>query len=153
MGRKAAMQMSLDVMLYLGVLGLDVTWNVQVVVVAFNLAPFHQSTIMVNGLLCIPSIHNALDVLLAQTVLCTIFFEAILCINKEDSLAAILVLFVYDDDGSWNACAKENVWRQSYDTLDIMLLDYMLADVVFCIATEKNTMWQNASTTSFICLH
>ena len=147
------MKMCLNVMLNLGILWLDISRNIQVVVVAHNLVPFHQSAIVADGLLCVPSIHDPFDVLLSQTVFRAVFLEAILRIDEEDTLTAVLVLFIDDDDGCRNTCTKENVWRQSDDTFDIVLLDDMLADVVFSIATEQHTMRQDAGTTAFVCFH
>jgi 2,3-bisphosphoglycerate-independent phosphoglycerate mutase len=57
------MKMSLNVVLYLGVLRLDISRNIQIVVVTLYLVPFHQTAVMVDRLLCIPGIHYTFDVL------------------------------------------------------------------------------------------
>ena len=103
------MQMSFYVVLNLGVYRLDVTRNIQIVVIFLNLTPFYQSAIMWYGLLGIPSIYDVFDILFTKAVLRTIFRKAVFGINDKDTLTAILVFLVDDDDGSRNTCTKENI--------------------------------------------
>ena len=105
------MQMSFYVVLNLRVYRLDVTRNIQIVVILLNLTPLYQSAIMWYGLLSIPSIYDVFDVLFTKAVLRTIFRKAVFGINDKDALTVILVFLVDDDDGSRNTCTKENIWR------------------------------------------
>ena len=105
------MQMSFYVVLNLRVYRLDVTRNIQIVVIFLNLTPFYQSAIIWYGLLGIPSIYDVFDILFTKAVLRTIFRKAVFGINDKDTLTAILVFLVDDDDGSRNTCTKENIWR------------------------------------------
>ena len=79
------MHVGIEILLHLGGTWLNVAWQVEVVAIALYLVPLDQSAVMVDGLLCIPSIYDTLDVLLTQTVLVTVLTEAILGINHENA--------------------------------------------------------------------
>ena len=149
------MQMCLNIMLNLCIFRLDVTRNVQVVVIllALNLTPFNHTTEMRDRQLSLPRINNTLDVLFTKTVFCSVLHESIFCIYEENTLTAILVFLVYDNDRCRNTRTEENIRRKSDDTLYITLLDNLLTDFIFGIATEQYTMRQDTSTTTFIRLH
>ena len=152
-GRKTAVQMRLDVLLYLAVHRLYVARDVQVEVVPFYLVPFHHAAIVDNGLLTLPGIHDTLDVLFTQAVLRSVLGKTILGIDVENALADVLVLLVDDDDGRRDACAKEDIWRQTDDALNVVLFHDVLADVVLGISTKQHAMGQNAGTTPHIGSH
>ena len=110
--RKSAMQMGIYIVLHLCIYRLDVAGNVQIIVILFYFIPFHHTAIVRYRQLCLPSIHNTLDVLLTESVLCSVLHEAILGIYEEYAFTVILVLLVNDDDRGRNTCTKENVCRQ-----------------------------------------
>ena len=72
------MKMGFDVMLYLGVSGLNVARDIPVVIILLNFAPSHHTEVVRDSLLRFPCIDKALDVLLAQVVLSSILHIATL---------------------------------------------------------------------------
>ena len=130
------MKMGFDIMLYLGVSGLDVARDIQVVIIPLNFAPSHHTTVVRDRLLRLPSIDNALDVLLAQAILSSILHIAILCVDEEDALTAIFTLLIDDNNGGRNSCPKEDIGRQSDNTFYITLLDDVFANSILRIASE-----------------
>jgi hypothetical protein len=129
------MKMSFDVMLYLRIPGVDVARDIQVVIILLDFAPSHHTAVVRDRLLRLPSIYNALDILLARAVLSSILHIAILCVDEEDTLMAILTLLIDDNNGGRNSCPKEDIGRQPDKTFNITLLDDVLANTYYNIAS------------------
>lgn len=125
------MNISFDVMLYLRIPGLDVARDIQVVIILLNFAPSHHMAVVRDRLLRLPSIYNALDILLARAVLSSILHIAILCVDEKDTLMAILTLLIDGNNGGRNSSPKEDIGRQPDKTFNITLLDDVLANTYY----------------------
>ena len=138
------MEMRLYVLLYFFSVGLYVTGDVQIVVVADDLVVGGKMGVMGNIAKTVPCIDNALDVLLAQTVHVAVFDESRFGINHEDAFAVLTGFFVQNDDAGWDARTIEEIGRKPDDTLDITAVDDILAYLALGIATEEHTVRQDA---------
>jgi hypothetical protein len=90
-------------------------------------------------------VHDAVDVLLTQTVLGAIFTKALGRIHHEDALSGGCTFLVQHDDASWDASPVKQIGRQTNDGLDHATLDQVLADSTLGIAPEQDPVRQDDS--------
>ena len=136
----------------LGLAGIDIARNIQVVVVGGDLGERHGAAVTGDHLLTGKGIDDLVDVLLAQPVLVAIFDKAFAGIDHKQALAAVAVgldgalvrrLFVDDYDAGRNAGAVEEVGRQADNALDKALFEQILADARLGIATKQHAVRQD----------
>ena len=84
-----------------------------------------------------------MDILRAQTILVSVLYEALACVDHENAGARVGVLLVNHHDAGRDAGAVEEVGRQADDALDQTALDQVFADAGFLVAPEQHTVGQD----------
>ena len=144
-GGDAATQMAVDVLNVFGVGAVDVTREVEVVIVlrASDLLPGHHAGVARRINLLVEGVYNAVDVLLAEAVFVAVLDEVFGGVDHEDALAGLGVLFVEDNDASGDACAVKQVGGEADDTFQVARPNELLANDSLGIASEKHAVRQN----------
>ncbi len=89
-------------------------------------------------------VHDAVNVLLAQTVLVAVLDEALAGINHKDALAGGSVFLVEHEDARRDARAVEQIGRQADDALQIAGADELFTDHRLGVAAEQDAVRQDA---------
>ena len=84
----------------------------------------------------VDGVHDAVDILLTQTVLGAILAKAFGRIHHKDTLTGGCTFLVQHDDASWDASTVEQIGRQTNDALDHTALNQVLADSALGIAPK-----------------
>ncbi len=89
-----------------GFLAINITWDVQVVLVLFYLSHRNGTRIFGDFCLFIEYIHNLVYILLTQAVLIAIFYKTFAGIDNENTFFGVIgILFINYNDTGRNASA------------------------------------------------
>src|SRR5690554_704736 len=139
----AALQVGAEVVQVFRFTAVDIAGNIQVVVVGGNFAYGHHAAVAGQLPLVGEDIDDLVDVLGAQAVFVAILHKALAGIDHKDALAGMSVFLVDNDDAGGNAGTVKQVGGQAVDALDVALLDQILTDAGFGVATEEHTVGQD----------
>ena len=124
---------------------INVTRNIEIVVVFCHLLQCGKMAVLFYFLALTISIYNFLDVLRTEFVLGLYLFKLLACINEQD-VVILFTAFLKHQNTSRNACAIEDVGRESDDGIHIvLLLNEKTTDYALGITTEQHTMRSNTS--------
>ena len=79
---------------------------------------------------------SRVDILFAQSVLVAVLLKAAAGVDHEDAFSFVSILFVYDDNTSWDTGAEEQVSWKADDALNISFAENGFPDRFFRIASE-----------------
>ncbi len=150
----AAAHVADDVLQVLGLAAVDVARQVEVEVVlrVGDLGQRHQAGVAWHVHLAGEGVDDAVDVLLAQSVLVAVLDVALAGVDHED--ATLLTLagrgagLVQHQDAGWNAGAIEQVGRQADDPFQDAGADELPSDDSLCVATKQHAVRQDAGATA-----
>ena len=109
---------SMDVNRFFFLKSINVTRNVEVVVVLGYLLQCGEMTVLFYLLALTIGINNLLDMLRTELVLGFDLFKLLASINEENVVILLTAFFEYQDTGR-DACAIEDVGRQTDDGIHI----------------------------------
>ena len=107
--RQATFKMSIDILYNLGITSLNITRNIQIVIILLYLFLWNKTSIMRYVNPCFPCVNNTLDILFTQAVHISILYKAILGINHKDSLTIRCFLLIKNDDAGWDSGTIEKI--------------------------------------------
>ena len=140
--RDATMQVRGQVVQVLGLAGVDVAGDVQVVVVglAGDFGQRHHARVSGYLLPLVEHVHDPVDVALPQPVLGAVLPEALAGVDHEDAVAAKRVLLVDHHDARRDPGAVEKVGREPDDSLDPAALGEIAPDGRFTVSAEEHAV-------------
>ena len=136
-------KMGFDVLDIFGFLIVDITGEIQVIIVFLDFGDRHHATVFLHLDLFIEHVHNSVDVLLAEAVLVPVFNKALRGVDHENAFAAFGIFFVKHNDAGWNASAVEQIGGQADDPFYITPADYVFPDLSLGVATEQHAVREN----------
>ena len=142
----AALEVAFNVLQVLRRLAVDVTWQVQVVVVLLDLCKAHHTGVARHFKLAREDVDDLVNVLGGQPVLGAVLHESLAGVDHEDALAGVGVLLVNNDDAGRDAGAVEEVCGQADDAFDVAFADEGASDVGLGVAPEQYPVGQNSGT-------
>ena len=135
----------MDVNRFFFLKSINVTRNVEVVVVLGYLLQCGEMTVLFYLLALTIGINNLLDMLRTELVLGFDLFKLLAGIN-EQNIVILLTAFLEHQDTGRDACAIEYIGRQTDDGIHIvLLLNEETADYALGIATEQHSMRSDTS--------
>src|SRR5262245_14374109 len=136
----SAAQVCVNVLEILEFGAVDVSRQVQVKIILriHDLRDWNHPRVSRRFELARECVHDAMDVLRAETVLIAVLDEAFRGIDHEDALAGLGVVLVEDDDAGGNAGAIEEVGRQANDAFDVAAPDDLASDRSFSTPAKQN---------------
>ena len=137
--------MAFDVLNVFGLLAVNVAREIEVEIVFLDLVDTDRAGILRHIQPLVEDIDYLVDVHRAKTVLVSVLKVARAGVDHEDAFSGVGVFLVDDDDAGGNAGSVEEVCWQADDALDLALADECTANVGFRIASEQDTVRQNAS--------
>ena len=140
----AAVEVAADVLDVLGLLGIDVAWQVEVEVVLLDLVMRDVAGVAGVFLGVGEDVDDLVEVPLAKAVLVAVFDEAFAGVDHHHTLAGVGVLLVQHQHAGRNARAIKQVGRQADDAFQDAGLDQLLADHRLGIAPEQHPVRQDA---------
>ena len=122
-----------------------ITRNVEIIVVLSYFLQCGKMTVLFYFLALTIGVNNLLDMLRTELVLCLDLLKLLAGINKQD-VVILLTAFLEHQDTGRDACAIEDVGRQTDDGIHIVLfLNEETADYTLGIATEQHAMRSDTS--------
>ena len=143
-GRDAAVEVGTDVLDVLGLLGVDVAGEVEVVVVFLDLGVGDEAGIAGVLLGVGEHIDDLVQVAFAEAVFGAVLHKALGGVDHEDGLAGGGVLLVEDEDAGGDAGAVKEIGGQADDAANDAALDEVFADHALSVAPEKDAVGEDA---------
>ena len=121
--------------------GIDVTRNVEVVVVIADFLTGYHLREVFNRLTGRYRIHNLLDIAGPKLIALPFFLKSLRGINDQHVVISPILSQNHDD--CRNAGAKENIGRKPNDRIDVVLVDQILSDRALFTAAEQHAVREN----------
>src|SRR5690606_38448810 len=114
--------------------GIDISRNVQVVLVLFDFTEAGDIGVFINAGSSLVGVQDFLDVGLAEQVLVFTGLEIAAGVDKQHLV--VVLGFFEQQNCCGNACAVEQLFRQADNGIQQVFIDQLLANPAFAGATE-----------------
>ena len=141
--------MGFDILNILRFLAVDITGNVQVKLLGFNLSNRHHSTVFFYFNLFIEYIYNLVNILLTQAVFVTVFYKTFRGVDHKDAFAVVGVFLIQHNNAGRDTGAIKKIRRQPNDAFNVSPVNNIFADLGLVMSAKQHPMWQNHRTLTF----
>jgi len=126
--------------LFLFFKGIDITWDIEVVVVVCDLAELGYMSVFAERFSICVGLDDLGDMIFSEHVLVFDFFVSLACIDKQ-YIFWMSAAFFKHQDACRDACPVEDAGWQTDDGIQIVLVvDEILADMSLCSSTKECSM-------------